>query len=86
MADIEYDNEGDQFEQGYDAGVIRDGVVTLDHRNGRYVLVDDDNRGFDFQAALANHLGKKVRFTLISFESLQTLEEMTQAAQQNRPS
>lgn len=86
MADIKYDDNGDRFEHGYDAGVFRDGTVTLDSKTGRYVLVDDDGVGFDPQTALSSLLGRKVRLTMISFEALQTLEEMTKAAQGNQSS
>lgn len=86
MSDIDYDNDGDRYENGFDAGVLRDGTVTLDGKTGRYVLVDDDGKGFDFHVALSSLLGQKVRVTLISFESLQTIEEMMKASQGNRPS
>jgi len=86
MAEIDYDNDGDRFQHGFDAGVLRDGTVTLDGKTGHLVLVDDDGIGFDPQAALATLLGKKVRITMISFESLQTIEEMTAAAQGNKVS
>jgi hypothetical protein len=86
MADIKYDNDGDRYTNGFDAGVLRDGTVTLDEKTGHLVLVDEDGIGFDPQAALAELKGKRVRLTMISFESLQNLAEIYAASQNNRPS
>lgn len=82
MPRIRYDNERDRNAHGFDAGNIIDGTVTLDEETGRYVLVDEDGLGFDPQAALQALAGKKVRMTLISFESIIELENMYRAASQ----
>lgn len=86
MSGIKYDNDGDRFQHGFDAGVFRDGIVTLDPQNGHFVLVDEDDVGFDPQKALESLQGKRVRITLISFDALQTLGELTEAAQKNKAS
>lgn len=73
---MEYDNERDRLIHGYDAGNIIDGVVVYDENLKRYVLIDDEGVGFDVQAALKSLNGKQIRMTMISFESIQTLENL----------
>jgi hypothetical protein len=73
---MRYDNDRDRLAHGFDAGMIVDGVVTLDPESGRLVLVDEDGVGFDPQAALKSVEGKRVRLTLVSFDAMQNLEEL----------
>lgn len=77
---MKYDNERDRLLNGFDAGNIIDGRVTFDPDLGRYVLVDDENIGFDIQAALESLSGKEIRMTIISFESIETLENLIKNA------
>jgi hypothetical protein len=79
MTQIKYDNDGDRFKFGYDAGVIRDGTVVLDETTGNFVIVDEDGVGFDVQAVLANMVGDHVRITMVSFKSLQAISSMMSA-------
>lgn len=71
---MNYDNDRDRFAHGYDAGTIVDGVVTEDA--GKIVLMDDDGTGFDPMAVLGNLKGKKVRMTIVSFDTIDFMEEM----------
>jgi len=80
-----YDNERDRYAHGFDAGNIVDGEVVLDEATGRFVLVDEDGVGFDPQVVLQRLVGKKVRMTIVSFESLIELEDMYEASQQAGP-
>lgn len=78
---IKYDNERDRNSHGFDAGTIVDGEVVFDESSGRFVLVDEDGIGFDPQHVLKGLVGKKIRFTMVSFASLIELESMFQKAQ-----
>jgi hypothetical protein len=73
---VDYDNERDRTRYGYDAGNIVDGVVTLDQARGEYVVVDDDGIGFSVQDLFKSLLNKRVRFTCISFDSMEELEKL----------
>ncbi len=73
---LKYDNARDQAAYGYDAGVIVDGMVTLDEDTRELVLVDEDGVAFSPQAFLRAHLGKIVRFTGISLDSMKDMESM----------
>jgi hypothetical protein len=79
--DIKYDNERDRFQHGFDAGQIIDGTVVLDENLNRLVIVDEDNNGFDVQSALTHLQGEKVRLTLISFESMDKIEQLIRTVQ-----
>jgi hypothetical protein len=70
------DNERDRYAYGYDAGTIVDGVVHLDLSTNKFVLIDDDGEVFDPNAVLQTLMGKKVRITMISFESMEALEKL----------
>ena len=74
-------NDKDRFAYGYDAGNIVEGVVTLDAATGEYILVDEEGDRFNPQKALATLVGKKVRITMISYEALESMEKMYEAAQ-----
>jgi hypothetical protein len=76
---IDYDNKRDQFQHGFDAGLIIDGIVTLDPNTQRFVLVDEDNKGLDLQVALQHLDGKRIRLTIVSFETMEALESMLNA-------
>lgn len=80
---VKYDNERDRNSHGFDAGTIVDGEVIFDESSGRFVLVDEDGIGFDPQHVLKELVGKKVRLTMVSFESLIELESMYQNAQES---
>ena len=73
---MEYDNERDRNQYGYDAGTIVDGNVVLDKNTNEYVVVDEDGIAFSMQALLKTLVGQKVRLTCISFESIQNIEQM----------
>lgn len=73
--------QDDRFAYGYDAGNIIDGVVKKDEETGELILVDDDGDVFRPVQALESLLEKKVRVTIISFDALQSMEELYAAAQ-----
>ena len=73
---MEYDNSRDRKKYGYDAGNIVDGVVTADPSTGELVLVDEDGVAFSSQCVLKELVGKKVRVTVVSFESIEELEKL----------
>ena len=73
---MRYDNERDRKTYGYDAGSIVDGVVTVDPSTGEHVLVDDDGLAFSSQEVLKTLVGKKVRMTMIGFDSIEELQNL----------
>ena len=73
---MEYDNDGDRYTHGWDAGSIVDGDVCLDPDTGEYVVVNEDGKAFSSQAVLKQLEGKKIRITLVSFEIMDTIEKM----------
>ncbi len=81
MSNRKYDNERDRFDHGFDAGQIVDGTVVLDDVTNRLVLEDEDGVCFDVQAALQTLVGKKIRLTVISFESIENIESMMKKIQ-----
>jgi hypothetical protein len=74
------DNDQDRFLHGYDAGVIVDGTVKFDSDRSCFVLVDDEGVVFNPQEVLKSLEGKQIRITLVSFESLQKMEEMMKSS------
>ena len=79
---MEFDNDRDRFSHGYDAGVIVNGVVT--EIDGRLVLVDEDGVGFDPNIVLSDLKGKTVRMTIVSFETIDVMEEMIRQSHTQR--
>jgi hypothetical protein len=71
----------DRFAYGYDAGNIVDGIVERDADTGEYVLVDEDGERFSPQQALSTLVGKKVRMTMVSFDAMEDMAKMYEAAQ-----
>ena len=66
----------DRYKYGYDAGTIVDGTVHLDSSTNKFVLIDEDGEVFDPNSILNTLIGKKVRMTMISFESIEALEKL----------
>ncbi len=79
---MDYDNDRDRLEHGFDAGQIVDGTVVLDPVTQRFVLVDEDGKGFDPQVVLQSLQGKQIRLTIVSFEAMETIESMLRSSQQ----
>lgn len=73
---MDFDNSRDRNSYGYDAGNIVDGVVSKDTTRNEYVLIDEDGVGFSSQEVLKGLEGKKVRLTIISFESIEAMEKL----------
>lgn len=73
---MKYDNDRDRLQYGYDAGNIIDGEVVFDEDKKEYVLLDEDGLGFSTQDLLKSLVGKKVRLTCITFESIEAIEKM----------
>ncbi len=73
-----FDNERDRYAHGYDAGTIVDGVVT--EHDGELILVDDEGIAFSPKEVLTGLVGKKTRMTIISFESLESIEQLVKDA------
>jgi hypothetical protein len=66
-----------------DFGHLVEGVVEQDPVTGRYVIrTEKDGRPdtFDPQEAMAGLKGQSVRFTLVSFESLQRIAALVEGA------
>jgi hypothetical protein len=78
---MKYDNERDQFKYGYDRGQILDGKITLDPERNEYVLVDGDGIAFSSQEFFKTLVGKDVRFTCASYETISTIESLLKATQ-----
>lgn len=85
MSDRKYDNDRDRYAYGYDAGQIIDGTVSFDEKLNRFVVVDDDGVAFDPQRALQDLVGKKIRMTMVSFESMEEMEKLLAAAAARGP-
>lgn len=75
-----YRTDEDQFANGFDAGQIQDGVVTLDESTGELVIVGDDGLAFSLQQALAKSVGKRVRVSCVSMEAMDNLQKMLDQA------
>lgn len=73
---MDFDNDRDRNAYGYDAGTIVEGTVKWSDALGRYVIVDDEDIGFDPNAVLQKLDGMKVRFTLVSFEAIENIEKL----------
>lgn len=73
---MKYDNQRDRHLYGYDAGTIVDGDITLDIETGEYVIVDEDGVAFSAQELFKSLVGKRIRFTCISFESIEAIQNM----------
>jgi hypothetical protein len=73
---MEFDNNRDRFEHGFDAGSIVDGIVEFNEELNRFVVIDNDGVGFDPQVVLQQLVGKKVRITMVSFEAIENLEKL----------
>jgi hypothetical protein len=73
---MKYDNERDRLQYGYDAGNIVDGVVQYDPETKEYVIVDEAGVGFSTQALLKELETKKIRFTCVSFESIENIQKL----------
>jgi len=80
---MDFDNERDRNAYGYDAGTIVEGEVRWSDSLNRYVIVDDEDVGFDPNAVLQKLDGMKVRFTLVSFEAIENVEKLLAAAQKD---
>jgi len=78
---MKYDNVREQFTYGYDAGQVVEGEVVLDPERNEYVIVDDEGIAFSTQEYIKTLVGKKVRFTCATFETLENIERMIQEAQ-----
>ncbi len=77
---MKYDNTRDQFSYGYDRGQILDGTIIQDPETQEYVIVDADGIAFSSQEWFKRNIGKQVRFTCASYETLATIEQMLQAS------
>lgn len=71
---MEFDNTRDRYAHGYDAGIIVSGTVS--EEDGRLILVDDDGVAFDPSQVLRDLRGKQIRMTIMTFETMQTMEDM----------
>lgn len=71
---MKFDNERDRYSYGMDMGTIVDGVVK--NVDGNYIIVDEDDVACNPQAVLSTLEGKKVRFTVIAFETMENLEKL----------
>lgn len=79
-----YDNERDRNIYGYDAGTIVDGSVVYDGEKKEFILVDEDGLAFSSQQLLSSLVGKRVRFTCVSFESMEVLEKLMNDVQSDK--
>lgn len=63
------------------SGVVFDGMVTLDKRRGRLVLVDEDGDAYDIADDLSRLEGRLVRVTLIDHESITRIQRAVERSQ-----
>lgn len=78
---MDYDNERDRFESGFDAGTIVDGMVAYDPEKDEYVVLDEDHKAFSSQELLKSLVGRKVRITCISFEAMEEIQKLVAQTQ-----
>jgi hypothetical protein len=63
-----------------DIGVVIDGIVTKDS-NGELCIINDDGESFPVEKHLKQFEGKQIRFTCISLESMEKMEETLKSIQ-----
>jgi len=73
---MKYDNDRNRFTYGYDAGQVVEGEIQQDPDTKEFVLVDDEGIAFSTQEFMKTLVGKKVRFTCATFETLENIEKM----------
>ena len=71
---MEFDNDRDRYKHGMDIGTIVEGIVR--EQNGKFIIIDEDNIAFDPQAVLSSLVDKKIRLTMVSFETMENLEKL----------
>ena len=59
-----------------DTGLIIDGVVKYDVVHNEYIVMGDEGEVFSLQETLMPLVGKKVRVTCVTFETIQNLEKL----------
>jgi hypothetical protein len=69
---MKFDNDRDRYKHGMDIGTIVEGTV-INHE-GKFVIIDEDAIAFDPQMVLSTLEGKKIRLTMVSFETLENIE------------
>lgn len=73
---MKFDNSRDSKQYGYDAGYVVDGIVSINAETGEFILIDEDGVGFSSQEVLKSLIGKKVRITMISHESMEEIQKL----------
>jgi len=76
-----YDNDRDRYAHGYDAGLIVDGTVSAD--GDHVILLDEDGVAFDPILVLRDLMGKQVRVTIVTFDTIQKMEDMLKRSGQD---
>jgi len=71
---MKFDNDRGRYKHGMDIGTIVEGTVVS--HEGRFIIVDEDEIAFDPQIVLSTLEGKKIRLTMVSFETLENIEKM----------
>jgi hypothetical protein len=71
---MKFDNDRDRYAYGMDIGTIVEGIVK--NYDGKYIIVDEDGVACDPQIVLSTLEGKKIRFTVVAFETIENLEKM----------
>lgn len=74
---MEFDNDRDRYAHGIDIGTIVEGVVQV--HDGKLIIMDEDGVAFDPQIVLSTLIGKKIRMTMVSFETMENLENLLRA-------
>lgn len=72
---MQEDNERDRFTHGYDAGIIIDGEVRM-NEHGNFLVVDDEGIATNVDAVMSSLVGKQVRFTVISLEAMNEMQNL----------
>ncbi len=73
---MDYDNNRDRYQSGFDAGLIIDGEIQYDPDRQEYIMIDDEKKAFSTQEMLKTLVGKRIRLTCISFESIEYIENL----------
>jgi len=69
-----------ELKYGFDAGTIIDGVIRYDDLTKSYFIEDTDGDKFFPNEAFKSLTGEKVRFTLISFKSMDNMKDLYEKA------
>lgn len=73
---MKYKNIDQLKASGLEIGIILDGTVVFDQDRKEHVIVDESGEAISIQEILSSMIGKRIRYTTVTFETLDSLEKM----------